>query len=65
MPHYPSLSDIARKWTLAADRGKGIRLSAAELDILNAAGAGVLLAQAASAYLQDKAIQRRSEAQTE
>lgn len=58
----PSLPDIARKWAKASDRGKGIRLSAEEVDILNAAGVGLLLATSAGTQQREEAIRRRAPA---
>lgn len=37
------LSDLARHWSRQTEKGKGIRIAAAEMDILNAIGVGELI----------------------
>jgi hypothetical protein len=38
-----SLSDLARHWSRQTEKGKGIRIAAAEMDVLNAIGVGELI----------------------
>lgn len=38
-----SISDLARHWTRQTEKGKGIRIEAAALDVLNAIGVGELI----------------------
>lgn len=54
----PTIASIARKWSAAGDRGRDIRLEAAELDLLNAAGAGEFIATASAAELRQLATDR-------
>ncbi len=54
----PELAGIFRHWSRKSEMGKGIRLSPAELDILNAIGAGELIARAAAEAQREKAAKR-------
>ena len=45
-----NIADLARHWTRQTDKGKGIRIEADALDVLNAIGVGqLILAKAAEA----------------
>lgn len=45
-----SLSDLARHWSRQTEKGKGIRIEAEAMDVLNAIGVGeLILAKAAEA----------------
>lgn len=54
----PGLAQLASKWSRAIDRGKGIRLSAHEMDLLNAIGVGELIMSAAAAEQRLVAAER-------
>lgn len=58
-----SLPAIARKWSKASERGKGVRISAEDLDELNAIGVNELLQAAAATQLKEKALCRASRGQ--
>ena len=60
-PWQTSLPILARKWSKATERGKGIRLAAHELDLLNAAGVGELLMGAAASEQRKLAAARRNQ----
>lgn len=55
-----SIVDLSRRWTSAGVKGKGIRLSDHELDLLNAVGLGDILMSAAAVEQKKRAIERRS-----
>jgi hypothetical protein len=38
-----SLTDLARHWTRQTEKGKGLRIEAGDLDVLNAIGVGQLI----------------------
>lgn len=59
-----SLPEIARQWSKAIERGKGLRISAEDLDELNAIGVNDLLQVAAANQLKEKALCRASRGQT-
>ena len=59
-----SLPEIARQWSKAIERGKGLRISAEDLDQLNAIGVNDLLQAAAANQLKEKALWRASRGQT-
>lgn len=43
-----TISQLARHWSKQTDNGKGIRLEAADVDLLNASGVGALIQKLAS-----------------
>jgi hypothetical protein len=53
-----SLPDLARHWFRQTDKGKGLRLDQAELDLLNAMGVGRLIADSLAEF-QRQQCQRR------
>jgi hypothetical protein len=53
-----SLPDIARHFSACIERGKGIRLEAADLDILASIGVNELVQRAAAEYLRDQSRER-------
>jgi hypothetical protein len=55
------LPDLARKFSRAAQDGRGIRLSAAELDLLFAVGANDVLQSEASKYLRNQCLRRSAQ----
>src|SRR6059058_2888201 len=52
------LPDLARRFSRAAQEGRGIRLSAEDLDLLFAVGANDALQESASKYLRDQCLRR-------
>ncbi len=54
------LIDLSLKWSKTSEAGKGIALSAYELDLLNALGAGKTLMSAIGERQRLQAIQRRA-----
>ena len=60
IPGRKSLPELARQWSKAIERGKGMRLSAADLDQLTSAGVNDLLQSAAATILKEKATCRKS-----
>jgi hypothetical protein len=52
------LPDIARHWSRQTDKGKGIRLEAGQMDLLNAIGVGELILKAAAEYQRNQCQQR-------
>lgn len=56
----PGLIDLSLRWSKAGEAGKGIALSAYELDLLNALGAGKTLMSAVGERQRLQAIQRRA-----
>ena len=62
-PLQAVLPDLARKWSRAIERGKGIRLEADQLDLLATIGVNDLLQAAAAESLKEQArcrdVQRR------
>ena len=59
------LSDLARRFNRAAELGRGIRLEAADVDILFAIGANDVLQQAASRQLRDECERRSAKVRSE
>ncbi len=55
-----SLPELARQWSKAIERGKGMRLSAADLELLTSAGVNDLLQSAAAANLKEKVTWRET-----
>lgn len=53
-----TLTTVARRWSRAVEKGKGITLSASELDLMNAAGVGELLMSVAAAEQRETAKER-------
>src|SRR3990167_1531625 len=53
-----ALPDIARHWLSQTEKGKGIRLDADAMDILNAIGFGELLATEAAKYQREQCRNR-------
>ncbi|MCP3732216.1 hypothetical protein M9978_17485 [Sphingomonas sp. MG17] len=49
------LADLARRWSRALHRGRGIRLEAADLDQLAAIGVNDIIQAAAAEFLKEKA----------
>jgi hypothetical protein len=65
LPAIAGIIDLARKWSRAIERGKGIRLEADQMDMLTAIGANDVLQAAAAELLKEQArcrdVQRRRE----
>ncbi|MDN4632284.1 hypothetical protein QCD71_12220 [Sphingomonas sp. PsM26] len=62
---FSGIADLARKWSRAIEKGKGIRIEAGDIDLLTAIGVNDLIQTAAAESLKDKAkcrdVQRRRE----
>jgi len=56
----PGLIDLSLKWSKAGEAGKGIALSAYELDLMNALGAGKTFMIAVGERQRLQAMQRRA-----
>jgi hypothetical protein len=56
-----SISDLDRRISRALETGKGMQLSAADLDLLTISGAYEAVAMAAAAELKDVAMRRRAD----
>ena len=54
------LSQLAVVWMKKSDGGKGLRLTPAQLDLLNAIGVGELVASAAAKAVTEKCQSKRS-----
>lgn len=52
------LSRIARHWSRQTEKGKGLRLEAAQIDLLNAIGVGELIQKEAAEYQRRQAASR-------
>lgn len=52
-----SLTDLARHWSRQTDKGKGIRIEADALDVLNAHGVGEMLQKLAAEEQTDQIIE--------
>jgi len=52
------LSKLARRWMRQSEMGRGIKLSAADHDLLNAIGVGELLAAEAARLMREQSQQR-------
>ena len=53
-----ALVQLAFEWMRRTEQGKGIRLVAEEVDLLNVIGVGDLIAKAAADYQRQVAIER-------
>lgn len=53
------LTGLARQWSKQTAAGRGIRLSAAQVDLLNALGAGELIAREAAKAQRELSERRR------
>ena len=54
-PWAEGLPDLARRWSRALERGRGIRIEAADLDLLAAIGVNTLIQTAAAEILKEHA----------
>lgn len=54
------LARIARHWMRQTEIGRGIRLEAADLDLLNAIGVGELIAAKAAEEMREAAKERQA-----
>jgi len=57
-----SILDVSRHWARQSDKGKGIRLEADAVDLLNAIGVGELIMAKAAADQREAASARTAEA---
>lgn len=55
-----SLPALARQWSTAIERGKGVRLNAADLELLTLVGVYDLLQAAAAQYLKETTLCRKT-----
>lgn len=55
------IPELSRKWGRASDLGRGMRLSADDMDALNAIGVGELIGAKASEVLRQIAIDRQAQ----
>jgi hypothetical protein len=53
-----NITDLARHWTRQSDKGKGIRIEADALDVLNAIGVGELIMAKAAEHQREKCSSR-------
>lgn len=53
-----NLADLARHWINQTGKGKGVRLSSEELDLLNAIGVGEIIAGKAAEHQRAQCLQR-------
>jgi hypothetical protein len=59
-----TLPELARQWSKALERGKGIRLSTYDLEMLTCVGVNDLLQQAAALSLKEKFSCRKEQSQS-
>ena len=59
-----SLPELARQWSKAIERGKGVRLNAADLELLTSVGVNDVLQSAAAQYLKETTLCRKNGEQT-
>lgn len=59
-----ALPEIASHWFRQTDKGKGVRLDAGQMDLLNAIGVGQLIAEAMASYQREQCQKRTMRSQS-